>query len=153
MRRRARWFWLQRRIDPAVVKRMVFIDETWAKTNMTRTHGWGNRGHPLVAKVPHGHWKTLTFIAGLKHDGIVAPCVIDGPINGESFTAWIEQFLIPELEPGSIVVIDKDGAACKRYARAVDGSLGGYTALASRGGEVYFLTQNKFGRFKALSAE
>jgi transposase len=89
---------------------MVFIDETWAKTNMTRTHGWCTRGEPLVDKVPHGHWKTLTFIAGLRHDGIVAPCVLDGPINGESFTAWVEQFLIPELEPGSIVVLDNLGS-------------------------------------------
>lgn len=78
---------------------------------MTRTHGWGHRGKPFIAKVPHGHWKTLTFIAGLGHDGIVAPCVIDGPmINGESFTAWVEQFLIPELEPGSILVINNLGS-------------------------------------------
>lgn len=77
---------------------------------MTRTHGWCTRGEPLIDKVPHGHWKTLTFIAGLRHDGIVAPCVLDGPINGESFTAWVEQFLIPELEPGSIVVIDNLGS-------------------------------------------
>ncbi|PZR60106.1 MAG: IS630 family transposase [Stutzerimonas stutzeri] len=109
-RRRARWLWFQRRIDRATVRRMVFIDETWAKTNMTRTHGWGDKGRPLIDKVPHGHWKTLTFIAGLKHDGIVAPCVIDGPINGENFAAWVEQFLIPELEPGSIVVLDNLGS-------------------------------------------
>lgn len=89
---------------------MVFIDETWAKTNMTRTHGWSDRGVPLIDKVPHGHWKTLTFIAGLRHDGIVAPCVIDGPINGESFAAWVEQFLIPDLAPGSIVVVDNLGS-------------------------------------------
>jgi len=89
---------------------MVFIDETRAKTNMTRTHGWGDRGKPLIAKVPHRHWKTLTFIAGPRHDGIVAPCVIDGPINGDSFTAWVEQFLIPTLGPGSIVVIDNRGS-------------------------------------------
>ena len=77
---------------------------------MTRTHGWCTKGEPLIAKVPHGHWKTLTFIAGLKHDGIVAPCVLDGPINGESFTAWVEQFLIPTLEPGMIVVADNLGS-------------------------------------------
>jgi transposase len=88
----------------------VFIDETWAKTNMTRTHGWCRKGEPLVDKVPHGHWKTLTFIAALKHDGIAAPCVLDGPINGTSFTAWVEQFLIPELEPGTIVVADNLGS-------------------------------------------
>jgi hypothetical protein len=101
---------------------MVFIDETWAKhvlsnaaggvegTTMTRTHGWCTKGEPLIDKVPHGHWKTLTFIAGLRHDGIVAPCVLERPINGESFTAWVEQFLIPELEPGSIVVLDNLGS-------------------------------------------
>jgi transposase len=113
-RRRARWFWLQRWIDP---RRLVFIDETWAKTNMTRTHGWCTKGEPLIDKVPHGHWKTLTFIAGLRHDGIVAPCVLDGPINGDSFTAWVEQFLIPELEPGTIVVIDNLGSHKGRKVR------------------------------------
>jgi transposase len=77
---------------------------------MTRTHGWGTKGVPLVDKVPHGHWKTLTFVAGLKHDGIIAPCVIDCPINGDIFTTWVEQFLIPELEPGSIVVLDNLGS-------------------------------------------
>ena len=96
---------------------MVFVDETWAKTNMTRTHGWGDRGKPLVAKAPHGHWKTLTFIAGLRHDGIVAPCVIDGPINGTSFAAWVVQFLIPELAPGSILVIDNLGSHKGRRVR------------------------------------
>lgn len=64
----------------------------------------------MIDKVPQGHWKTLTFIAGLRHDGIVAPCVLDGPINGASFTAWVEQFLIPALEPGTIVVIDNLGS-------------------------------------------
>lgn len=73
---------------------------------MTRTHGWCAKGEALTGKVPHGHWKTLTFIAGLRHDGIIAPCVLDGPITGESFAAWVAQFLIPELEPGSIVVLD-----------------------------------------------
>jgi transposase len=105
--RRWEWFEGQLDLDP---DRLVFIDETWAKTNMTRTHGWATRGEALIDKVPHGHWKTLTFIAGLRHDGIVAPCVIDGPINGESFAAWVEQFLIPALEPGSIVVVDNLGS-------------------------------------------
>jgi transposase len=101
---------------------MVFIDETWAKTNMTRTHGWSDRGTPLIDKVPYGHWKTLTFIAGLRHDGIVAPCVLDGPINGQSFTGWVEQFLIPALEPGSIVVVDNlgshKGSTVRKFLRA-----------------------------------
>ena len=98
---------IQRLID---ARRLVFIDETWIKTNMTRTHGWGQKGEPLIDKVPHGHWKTLTFLAALTHKGIAAPCVLDGPINGESFMAWVEQFLIPELEPGAIVVLDNLGS-------------------------------------------
>lgn len=86
---------------------------------MTRTHGWCTRGEQLIDKVPRVHWKTLTFIAGLRHDGIVAPCVLDGPINGESFTAWAEQFLIPELPPGSIVVIDNLGSHKGRKVRRI----------------------------------
>ena len=86
--------------------RLVFIDETWAKTNMTRLHGRCAKGQRLVAKVPHGHRKTLTFVAGLRCDGITAPCVFDGPINTESFLAWVVQFLVPSLRPGDIVVMD-----------------------------------------------
>ena len=85
-RRRLQWRKYQRRIDP---RRLVFIDETWAKTNMTRTRGWCLRGTPLIAKVPHGHWRTLTFLAALRYDRIDAPLVLDGPINGESFTAYV----------------------------------------------------------------
>lgn len=77
---------------------------------MTRTHGWGPKGEPLIDKVPHGHWKTMTFLAALTHKGIAAPFVLDGPINGESFAAWVEQFLVRELEPGSIVVLDNLGS-------------------------------------------
>ena len=95
----------------------MFIDETWVKTNMAPLRGWGPKGRRLKAYAPHGHWKTLTFIAGLRHDGIVAPCVLDGPINGDSFTAWVEQFLIPELEPGTIVVIDNLGSHKGRKVR------------------------------------
>jgi hypothetical protein len=94
VRRRAQWRKYQGRLDP---RRLVFIDETWAKTNMTRTHGRCARGRRLNAKVPHGRWRTLTFIAALRHDRIDAPCVLDGPINGISFLAWVEQFLVPTL--------------------------------------------------------
>ena len=66
---------------------LVFVDETWAKTNMARCYGRAPRGRRLVAAVPHGHWKTSTFLAGLRRDGITAPCVLDGPINGRSFRA------------------------------------------------------------------
>ena len=105
----------------------MFVDETWTKTNMTRTHGWAPRGRRLVARVPHGRWKTLTFLAALRHDRIEAPCVIDGPINGTIFRAWVEQFLIPTLRPGDVVVLDNlgshKGAAVRRAIRAAGAHL------------------------------
>jgi len=82
----------------------VFIDETWVKTNMTRLHGWAQRGRRLHAKVPHGHWQTATFLAALRHDRIEAPCLLDGPINARRFLAYVERFLAPTLKPGDIVV-------------------------------------------------
>jgi transposase len=84
----------------------VFIDETWAKTNMTRIHGWAPRGERLVAKVPHGKWKTTTFLAALRHDRIDAPCLFDGPINAARFLAYVEQALVPTLRPGDVVILD-----------------------------------------------
>jgi len=85
---------------------LVFIDETWAKTNMVRTCGRAPRGKRLVDKVPHGHWKTTTFIAALRCDCLTAPMVTDGPMNGEIFRVYIEHFLIPTLNPGDIVIMD-----------------------------------------------
>ena len=93
------------------------MDETWIKTNMTRVRGWSQRGTPLLAKVPYGHWKTLTFIGGLRHDAVVAPCVFDGPINGDTFTAWVEQCLVPVLKPRDIVVVDNLGSHKGERAR------------------------------------
>jgi transposase len=123
-RRRAQWKKYQNRLDPA---RLVFIDETWAKTNMTRLCGWAPRGRKLLAKVPQGHWRTLTFLAALRHDRIDAPCVIDGPINGESFLAYVEQILVPVLKPGDIVIIDNlgshKGKAVRRAIRAAGAKL------------------------------
>ena len=123
-RRRAQWKRYQGRLDPA---RLVFIDETWAKTNMTRTHGRCARGRRLVAKAPHGRWRTLTFLAALRADRIDAPCVIDGPINGHSFLVYIEQMLVPTLRPGDIIIIDNlgshKGAAVRRVLRAAGAKL------------------------------
>ena len=101
--RRSQWKKHQDRLDP---RRLVFVDETWAKTNMTRTRGWCRKGLPLKAKVPQGHWKTMTFLAALRHDRIAAPCVFDGPINGERFLAWVQQALAPTLNPGDVVIMD-----------------------------------------------
>jgi transposase len=89
---------------------LVFVDETWAKTNMTRTHGRAPRGQRLIGRVPQGRWTTMTFLAGLRVEGIVAPCVIDGPINGAIFLAWVVQFLVPTLRVGDIVVLDNLGS-------------------------------------------
>ena len=84
----------------------VFLDETGASTNMTRRYGWSPRGERLVDAAPHGHWKTTTFIAGLRSTGLIAPLVLDGPRTGEAFLAYVRQFLAPELRPGDVVVLD-----------------------------------------------
>lgn len=100
----------------------MFVDETWTKTNMTRTHGRATRGQRLVARVPHGHWKTTSFLAALRSDRIAAPCVVDGPVNGAIFLAWVQQFLVPTLQPGDVVVLDTlgshKGLAVRRAIRA-----------------------------------
>jgi transposase len=123
-RRRERWKKYQGRLD---AKRLVFIDETWAKTNMTRRQGRCARGARLIAKVPRGRWRTLTFLAALRCDRIVAPCVIDGPINGTSFRAYVEQFLVPTLSRGDIVIMDNLGShksqAVRRAIRAAGAKL------------------------------
>lgn len=85
---------------------MVFIDETWAKTNMARTHGRAPRGERLRAAVPHGHWNTTTFVAGLTLRGMTSPFVLSGPINRAAFETYVEKVLVPELRPGDIVIMD-----------------------------------------------
>jgi transposase len=86
--------------------RLVFIDETGTSTNMARLRGRAPRGERLIGKVPHGHWKTTTFVAGLRSSALTAPCVIDGPMNGAAFLAYVEQILAPGLKQGDIVVLD-----------------------------------------------
>ena len=103
-RKRRRWKAHQHRVDP---RRLVFLDETWVKTNMAPLRGWGPKGKRLAASVPYGHWMTMTFIAALRCNRVEAPCVIDGPINGSLFTAYIEQFLAPTLARGDIVISDR----------------------------------------------
>jgi transposase len=109
---------------------LVFIDETWAKTNMAPLRGWAPRGSRLTAKVPHGHWKTLTFLAALRHDRIDAPWIIDGPINGERFRIYIEEVLVPTLEPGDIVIMDNLGSHKAAAIRL---------AIRSAGAKLFFL--------------
>jgi transposase len=107
LKRRQDWFEGQLDLDPT---RLVFIDETWASTNMARLYGRAPKGERLRAGIPHGHWQTTTFVAGLRLTGMVAPMVLDGPINREAFQAYLDQVLVPELKPGDIVVIDNLGS-------------------------------------------
>jgi transposase len=101
--RRAAWQVKQLGLDP---DKLVFLDETWVKTNMTRPRGRAPRGERLLSYVPHGHWKTTTFLAALRTSGLTAPLVVDGAINGELFRGWVKQHLAPTLRPGDIVVMD-----------------------------------------------
>ena len=107
LKQREDWFDGQLDLEP---ERLVFIDETWASTNMARRRGRAKKGERLRASVPHGHWKTTTFVAGLRPTGMVAPMVLDGPINGVAFQAYVDQVLVPELNAGDIVVMDNLGS-------------------------------------------
>ena len=101
--RRAEWLLWQVGIDP---RRLIFIDETWAKTNMTRLRGRAPVGERLIDKTPHGHWKTSTLIGALDARGLRCSTVVDGPVNADIFVAFVDQVLASELKPGDIVVMD-----------------------------------------------
>jgi transposase len=113
-RRRQQWRRHQAKVDP---RRLVFIDETWTRTNMAPRRGWAKRGTRLIGKAPHGRWHTQTFLAALRHDRIEAPCVFDGPINGELFQAYVEHVLVPTLTPGDIVILDNLGSHKSKAVR------------------------------------
>jgi transposase len=123
-RRRRRWRSWQAALDP---HRLVFIDETWIKTNMAPLRGWGPKGERVLGFAPHGRWRTLTFLGALRCDSLTAPCVFDGPINGECFRAYVEQQLVPVLKPGDIVIMDNLGshksAALRRILRTAGARL------------------------------
>jgi transposase len=125
--KRRRWRVWQRFMDPV---RWVFIDETGTATNMARRYGRSPCGERLVATVPHGHWRTTTFIAGLRQAGIIAPLVLDGPMTGITFRAYVEQFLAPALAPGDVVVLDN------LAAHKVDGVR---QAIAAAGASILYL--------------
>jgi len=134
-------------MDPA---RFVFLDETGTATNMARRYGRCPSDERLVAAVPHGHWLTTTFIAGLRQSGVIAPLVLDGPMTGPAFRAYIEQFLAPALSPGDVVVLDN------LAAHKVDGVR---QAIAAAGAFVLYLPpyspdlnpiEQLFAKLKAL---
>ena len=126
-RQRDEWKAEQPSLDP---QRLVFLDETWASTNMTRTHGRSPRGERLVMAVPHGHWKTTTFVVALRLDGLTAPTVVDGPMNGDVFVAYVEQQLVPTLKRGDIVAMDNLSSHKRAGVKA---------AIESVGAELRFL--------------
>jgi transposase len=101
--KREDWKAAQPQLDPS---KLVFIDETWASTNMTRRYGRSPKGQRLVCAVPHGHWKTTTFVAALRSDGLTAPMVVDGAMTGDLFVAYVKQVLVPTLRVGDVVVMD-----------------------------------------------
>lgn len=126
-RRRDQWLKYQSRIDPA---RLVFIDETWVKTNMAPLRGWAPCGARLKASAPFGHWNTTTFLAALRSDRIEAPWLLDGPINGARFLVYVEQVLVPTLSPGDIVIIDNLGSHKSKAVRH---------AIRNAGAKLFFL--------------
>jgi putative transposase len=97
---------------------------------MAPLRGWGPRGEKIIAHAPHGHWRTMTFVAALTTSCVQAPCVFDGPINGLCFAAWVEQFLVPTLRPGQIVVMDNLGSHKAKAVRA---------AIKATGARLWFL--------------
>ena len=114
MKRRHDWFDGQLDLDP---DKLVFIDETWTATNMTRSHGRCRRGERLRMGYPHGHRKTTTLVAGLRKSGMVAPMVMDRPINGDWFETYVERLLVPTLTPGDTVIMDNLSSHKRRSVR------------------------------------
>lgn len=112
---RAIWSAAQPELDAA---RLVFVDETGADTKMARRRGWAPKGQRCRAAVPYGHWKTTTFTAGLRRDRLTAPMILDGPMDGDAFRAYVEQVLVPGLAPGDLVVMDNLPAHRVRGVRA-----------------------------------
>lgn len=129
---------------------MVFIDETWATTNMARRYGRAPKGERLRVGVPHGHWKTTTFVAGLRMTGLVAPMVLDGPINGRAFQAYVDQVLVPELKPGDIVVMDNLGSHKGADVRAAIEGVGAKLLYLPPYSPDFNPIENAFSKLKAL---
>ena len=128
----------------------MFIDETWATTAMARRYGRAQRGARVVAAVPHGHWKTTTFVAALRHDGLSAPCVFDGPINGARFLAYVEQALAPTLRPGDRVVLDNLSAHKVKGVRAAIEAAGAQLRYLPPYSPDFNPIEQAFAKLKAL---
>ena len=145
--KREAWCQEQSSFDPG---RLLFIDETWASTIMARRHGRCPRGERLQVGVPHGHWKTTTFVGELMLHGFIAPWVLNGPINADAFETYVEKVLVPELRQGDIVVMDNQSSHKGSRVR---------TLLKTAGAQLRYLPlyspdlnpiDNAFSKLKAL---
>ncbi len=145
--RRWEWFEGQLDLDP---DRLVFIDETWASTNMARTRGRAPRGERLRVAIPHGHWKTTTFVADLRNSGMVAPMVLDGPINGVTFQAYVDQVLAPDPRPGDIVIMDNLGSHKRPGIRSAIEAAGASLLYLPPYSPDFNPIENAFAKLKAL---
>jgi transposase len=144
---RQAWFDGQIDLHPT---RLVFIDETWAKTNMVRSHGRAPRGERLRMGFPHGHWKTTTFVAGLTLRGMIAPFVLSGPINRDAFEAYVGQVLVPELRPGDIVVMDNLSSHKGPHVRQLIEAAGARLLFLPPYSPDFNPIENAFARLKAM---
>ena len=146
-KRREAWFEGQLDLDP---ERLVFIDETWASTNMARRYGRAPRGRRLRAGVPHGRWKTTTLVAGLRTSGVVAPFVLDGPINRAAFEAYVEKVLVPALRPGDVVILDNLSSHKGARVRALIEAAGASLLSLPPYSPDFNPIENAFAKLKAL---
>jgi transposase len=145
--KREAWFESQLDLDP---EKLIFIDETWTTTNMARKCGRAKKGERLRAGIPHGHWKTTTFVAGLRMTGMVAPMVLDGPINGLWFQAYVDQVLAPSLSPGDIVIMDNLGSHKGSKVRAAIEAVGARLLYLPPYSPDFNPIENAFSKLKAL---
>ena len=147
LKRREAWFEDQLELDPS---KLVFIDETGAATNMARLRGRAQKGERLRAGIPQGHWKTTTFVAGLRLTGMTAPMVLDGPMNGAAFLAYVQQVLVPELKPDDIVIMDNLSAHKGCQVRAAIEAAGARLLYLPPYSPDFNPIENAFAKLKAL---
>lgn len=143
---RQAWRELAPRLDP---DKLVFIDETGASTKMTRLSGRAKRGQRCRAAIPHGHWLTTTFTAALRCNALTAPMILDGPMNGAAFRAYVEKVLAPTLNPGDVIVMDNLPAHKGAAVRAAIQALGASLLLLPPYSPDFNPIENAYAKFKS----
>lgn len=144
---REAWFEGQLDLDPA---RLIFIDETAASTKMARLRGRAPKGERCLAAIPHGHWKTTTFTAGLRIGGLAAPMTLDGPMDGDAFCAYVQQILAPELTAGDVVIMDNLPAHKVKGVRQAIEAAGAMLMYLPAYSPDFNPIEMAFSKFKAL---